>query len=123
MAKTDNLSSASNFHARNFSINKRFCLYSDQNDYYFNHCGNVANVIRRKEMLRKEVRCFVCIESVHLARNCTSKYTCHRCDCICASDKKEPGATHNTNASSHQGILLQTAAADQLQHLSYAKLF
>ena len=43
------------------------------------NCNIVTNCAARKEMLRREGRCFVCLKKSHLARQCTSNIRCFRC--------------------------------------------
>ena len=43
------------------------------------NCNIVSNCAARKEILKREGRCFVCLKKSHLARQCTSNIRCFRC--------------------------------------------
>ena len=43
-------------------------------------CNNVTDVESRKHMLRKQGRCFLCLRTKHVARFCSSKYRCVKCN-------------------------------------------
>ena len=45
-----------------------------------NKCKTVADVQKRKEILRKEGRCYVCPEKHHLSRDCPSQNKCFKCN-------------------------------------------
>lgn len=42
-------------------------------------CNIVSNPQARKEILRKQGRCFVCLKKGHLSRNCSSNIWCFHC--------------------------------------------
>ena len=42
-------------------------------------CTIVTNVQKRKEILKKSGRCFICIWKNHLSRNCPSQSCCSKC--------------------------------------------
>ena len=43
------------------------------------NCTIVSNCAARKEILKREGRCFVCLKKSHLARQCTSNIRCFKC--------------------------------------------
>ena len=61
-------------------------------------CPVITNVLARKDILRKEGRCFICLKRGHLSRNCESRYSCIKCTGkhhISICDKQN----HNTGIS------------------------
>ena len=42
-------------------------------------CGTVTDVSARKEVLRKEGRCYVCLRKNHVVRECRSTLSCKKC--------------------------------------------
>jgi len=90
-------------------------------------CRTVTNVSSRKGILRKERRCFLCLEENHSVRDCTSKYVCRKCNTgnhhISICEKSLDTLTafsyegENNEALSTPGtggILMQTAKAHVL---------
>ena len=79
----------------------RICVYCKSGDHLASRCNSVTNVSTRKTILRKQGRCFVCLDTGHLMRNCQSKYTCNKCKkkhhiSLCypnTSTSEVPGAT------------------------------
>ena len=58
----------------------------------------MTEVAARKAVLRRQRRCFLCLQTSHIVRNCTSKYRCKKCKgkhniSICES--KTPPAWNN----------------------------
>ena len=98
----------------------RICVYCKSGDHLASRCNSVTNVSTRKTILRKQGRCFVCLDTGHLMRNCQSKYTCNKCKkkhhiSLCdanTSTSEVPEVQHNNFVSSYNGVLLQTASAD-----------
>ena len=43
------------------------------------HCKIVTKLDARKAILKEKRRCFKCLKSGHVARNCTSNIKCHNC--------------------------------------------
>ena len=54
------------------------CCFCQQN-HSSHERRNVADVESRHEALRKAGRCFVCLQKVHISRNCCSSNKCHNC--------------------------------------------
>ena len=83
----------------------------------------MSNVKSRIEILRKNSRCFLCLKSGHIFKNCTSSYICRKCDgkhhiSLCSKlkkdqEKNESSAKSTDNVVAHVGVLkgtlLQTA--------------
>lgn len=99
------------------------CCYCKQS-HQPSSCDDVAEVEARKQILRKEGRCYVCLKRNHMSRECRSSVRCSQCNgkhhtSICeraTQDKKTPtGAQGKSQASvqmyvsSHTPVLLQTA--------------
>ena len=74
----------------------------------------MGNTIARVAVLRRKARCFVCLQSNHVARKYPSEYKCNKCEnrhhiLICNQSIQK---TANTHISSDQkSILLQTGRA------------
>ena len=55
------------------------CTYCKQ-PHASNKCKTVSDVQARKEILRKNGRCYVCLKKCHLSRDCPSQNKCFRCN-------------------------------------------
>ncbi|XP_015752426.1 PREDICTED: uncharacterized protein LOC107332218 [Acropora digitifera] len=110
------------------------CTFSRQ-DHKSVDCVVVTNVGERKDILKKQGRCFICLKRSHIARNCDSKRSCSNCSqrhhpSLCtanetpASDNSVAGVTQPSTQGSRQpssavsmyvdsktSILLQTCIA------------
>ncbi|XP_057302726.1 uncharacterized protein LOC130636893 [Hydractinia symbiolongicarpus] len=62
-------------HGRVNSISCSYCKGSHNS----NRCTVVTDVTARKQIIRAKNRCFNCLKSGHLVRNCNSKNTCFKC--------------------------------------------
>jgi len=86
------------------------------------HCKLVTDSKSRKSILMEKGRCFRCLQSGHLSRNCSSKIKCFNCgrshhQAVCEGEqpnKTTEKATHTMHTSSYSpaSVLLQTAQAD-----------
>ena len=98
------------------------CAYCD-GKHYSDRCKIVTDVNKRKELLRKKRRCFLCTRA-HFKKDCTTKKKCFQCKgnhhtSICEKEvekreDEDKKVEHNetlTNAafSSRNKIMLQTA--------------
>ena len=111
---------ASNMHAQS-EHDKSTCVFCDKEDHIASQCKSITNVSSRKSIIIRKGRCFVCLGTDHYAKDCPTKYSCHKCQgrhniSICPSSLKKKGRTdiektHNGHVSSCNGILLQTAKA------------
>ena len=54
------------------------CAYCD-GKHYSDQCRTVTDVRRRKEILMKKRRCFLCTKGNHVMNDCFSKRKCFRC--------------------------------------------
>ncbi|XP_065639882.1 uncharacterized protein LOC124815319 [Hydra vulgaris] len=97
-------------------------------NHFSNKCLSVTDREIRKNMLRKQGRCFICMERGHISKNCKVSYKCVKCNgnhnvSICNSSSKykrkkeylndskpKETITNHVNCS-QQTILLQTATA------------
>lgn len=106
------------------------CIYCKRLDHAPYQCRIVTNLKTRKDIVVKEKRCFICLSSGHIAKNCKQNYSCRRCRgrhniSICTFDSKNDKSTtydrhryehpketdKSTNAThvqSQNTILLQT---------------
>ncbi|XP_067023160.1 uncharacterized protein [Acropora muricata] len=57
---------------------KPTCVYCGQHHSSV-QCIIVTNAQKRKEILKKRGRCFICIRKNHLSRNCRSQSRCSKC--------------------------------------------
>ena len=42
-------------------------------------CRKITDISQRKSILRKNGRCFLCLEKGHLVKNCSINYQCNKC--------------------------------------------
>ena len=79
-------------------------------------CSKVTEIKSRLAVLRKKARCFVCLQSGHISKNCKSDYRCNKCKrrhhiSICDNPPQERGETHATFTGTSHDVLLQTGRA------------
>ena len=84
-------------------------------------CTVIKEIGRRKEVLKDNGRCYVCLQKNHIARGCLSKIRCQHCGrrhhtSICEAKKSSPRREKSTSsntvsANGSGGALLQTAQA------------
>ena len=110
------------------------CVYC-KGDHFSTACESIREVKIRKETLRREGRCFLCLSQGHKASQCSSKRKCRKCNkrhhqSICESDGSVQNrdiisetsnppkndapvtsTTATTGVKSNSKILLQTARA------------
>ena len=105
--------------------NKISCYFCT-NEHYSNECTVVKDVEKRKSILREAKRCFNCLRTGHIVKDCLSKSRCKKCHqkhntAIC-NQKNEPSSSENKPTSSERTlttatskekvqVLLQTARA------------
>ena len=70
------------------------CAFCDQ-PHYSTHCGVVTDHEKRKQLLLKGGRCFICLKKGHLSRDCRSSRGCYNCEgrhhsSICKSQRSGP---------------------------------
>ena len=84
-------------------------------------CTVIKEVGRRKEVLKDNGRCYVCLQKNHIARGCLSKIRCQHCGrrhhtSICEANKSSPRREKSTSSNTVSvngsgGALLQIAQA------------
>ena len=84
------------------------CAFCSEN-HSSNKCSNVTDISQRKQLLRKNERCFICLRKNHVAEDCKSNYKCNKCQLrhnifICTKDTKTLYTKENKN-----NIMLQSA--------------
>ena len=52
------------------------CIYCNKDDHFSSKCTTVSSHESRKAILRRKGRCFICLDSGHVAKDCTSTYVC-----------------------------------------------
>ena len=60
------------------SGNRPTCVYCGK-DHASSACTTVTNAAARKESLRRDRRCFVCLKRHHLSKDCRSSFNCKKC--------------------------------------------
>ena len=134
-SKRDTHSSHSSFSTMNLhQQQKRYrnsdCAFCGMKNHSSSQCSNVTNARSRMEILRKDGKCFVCLEPGHISRYCNLEYKCNKCDkrhhiSICDIDSRSISSrnfrsrettTTVTNMNSEVGnrskeVLLQTGKA------------
>ena len=92
---------------------KRKCVFCEGN-HWSDKCNVVTDVQARKDMLKKANRCFMCLKTDHISRNCQKTKPCFYCkklhnSAIC-SEKTNRGTKAATNyAANISSVFLQTA--------------
>ena len=84
------------------------CAFCSEN-HSSNKCSNVTDISQRKQLLRKNKRCFICLRKNHIAKDCKSNYKCSKCQMrhnisVCTKDTKTLSGKENKN-----NITLQSA--------------
>ncbi|XP_028403430.1 uncharacterized protein LOC114526129 [Dendronephthya gigantea] len=124
-----------------FSQNSKMQCFYCNGDHFASRCGKVTNRQTRKAILRKSGRCFICLDTGHLAKQCRSRYECKRCRkgkhhiSICETNPTETNSEENNGTenfvghtgSENKGILLQTAiafvcASDKTEVKNYTRI-
>ncbi|KAJ8018117.1 hypothetical protein HOLleu_44067 [Holothuria leucospilota] len=90
-----------NFAQNSTQVNKRGCLFCGKGNHWSDECQKVTDVQKRREMIKKEGRCFKCLNKGHLYKDCKRKKPCFHC-------KDE----------SHNSALCLKRVAKQQMHLS-----
>ena len=108
--------------------NGRVCAFCNEKHKH-QHCKNVTSIEERKNKIKRNGMCFLCLRKGHTARDCKETYSCFKCKnrhhvAIC--DKKNDSSsipsnsqgtsTNNDNGSVNftsngNNVLLQTARA------------
>ena len=94
--------------------NGRKCVFCD-GDHWSNKCRIVSDVQARKDLLKKGNRCFMCLKTDHISRNCQKTKPCFYCkklhnSAVCCDKTSSKNSEVSTNyASNISSVLLQTA--------------
>lgn len=83
------------------------CTYCKQS-HASNKCKTVTDAQKRKEILRKEGRCYVGLKKHHLSRDCPSQNKCFKCNgrhhiSICTRHLPLPGDNSQPREGTNQG--------------------
>ena len=119
--KRDSLSTTSCFHNKD---SKTFsCVFCKLNNHSHNKCDKVTDKAIRKNILKKEGRCFLCLQKGHVIKDCKMNYSCNKCSkrhhiSICEDtpienppvlDPNAPAFTTNNLCKNSNFVLLKTA--------------
>ena len=77
--KKRNLYTASGLYVQNENYRRHKCVFCLKEDHAHSQSKNVTNVKSRMDILKKYAKCFVCLQSGHVAKRCTSSYVCRKC--------------------------------------------
>ena len=102
---------------------RKQCVYCGLSNHLPRKCLKVTNKQERKTVLKSKNLCYICLESGHIAKFCSSGYVCKKCDkkhhvSICSYDPRSPlnsQQTHQNDATlinfsnNQNNLLLQTA--------------
>ena len=58
----------------------KLCVYCKSEAHSAARCRTVTNTDSRREIVKKEGRCFICLSRGHKSRHCNSKYKCNKCN-------------------------------------------
>ena len=110
------------------------CVYCDDKKHISSRCNIITNVETRKNLLKNQGRCFICLAKGHVSKNCKANYSCVKCKnrhhvsiCSAKDDKSKihtdnngtdgdtpPQTTLQISNPSSTTIILQTAKATVL---------
>ena len=113
--------------AKNKQFSRVWCSFCNQN-HQSSKCNVVTSAESRKQVLRNKGRCYLCLKSGHLSRNCRSPVKCFKCQgahhvAICDSFEHAvsgpeqvenvPNVSTSLYVDQYRGsVLLQTATAE-----------
>ena len=107
------------------------CVYCNEDSHGSAKCKHITNAISRKNILRKNGRCFLCLQKGHSVGKCPSKYVCVKCKkgghhisiCLQNDESETMTAFSSENrtqelpvmsANDTSSVLMQTAKANIL---------
>ena len=120
-----------------YSEAKGLCVYCHQS-HSPSKCTKITDFKTRRNILRRNARCFLCLKVGHMSKSCPSTYKCRKCNknghhiSLCdgrtesREESRDPGNTANdtgnesletnvTFTECHNKILLQTAVGEVAQ--------
>ena len=114
------------------TINCSFC----QKEHTSASCFVVTDIEARKQILRKQGRCFLCLKRNHIARDCESRYICKYCSgkhhvSLCNINSRQSLATNSRqslatrqelNSRQQLGNVQDSLAKEQTTQLMDTKL-
>ena len=86
---------------KSFKPNSRpgYCVYCDDKKHICSGCNVITYVETRRNLLKNQGRCFVCLSKGHVSNACKANYSCVKCKnrshvniCLVENDKKKTNA-------------------------------
>ena len=78
------------------------CVYCDDKKHIPSRCNLITNVETRKNLLKNQGRCFICLSKGHASKTCKANYSCVKCKkrhhvsiCSAENDKRKINAGNN----------------------------
>lgn len=101
----------------------RNCIYCGQN-HFSNLCQTVTDINERKNIIKRDGRCFVCLGTKHIASNCTSQWKCKYCGkrhhfSICVKNNKNIFKSSETSSTNQQNITSEISPPDNTEHVTF----
>ncbi|XP_068670957.1 uncharacterized protein [Montipora foliosa] len=93
--------------AKNKQFSRVWCSFCNQN-HQSSKCNVVTSAESRKQVLRKKGRCYLCLKSGHLPRNCKSPVKCFKCQ----------GAHHVAICDSFEGTVSGPEQVENVPNVS-----
>ncbi|XP_068734496.1 uncharacterized protein [Montipora capricornis] len=109
--------------AKNKQFSRVWCSFCNQN-HQSSKCNVVRSADSREQALRRKGRCYLCLKSGHLSRNCKSPVKCFKCQgdhhdsfehTVSGPEQVEnvPNVSTSLYVDQYRGsVLLQTATAE-----------
>ena len=121
-----NMGTASSLTVRDHGPGRRKCVYCGE-DHYSASCEKVKDVSTRKDLIKRDGRCFICLAKGHRAAQCRSMKRCRKCNnrhhqSLCEmttqgssetqqTEEDTTDSSMTTSTRSKKVVLLQTAQA------------
>ena len=74
-----NMGTASSLTVKDHGPGRRKCVYCGE-DHYLASCEKVKDLSTRKDLIKRDRRCFICLAQGHHAAQCHSVKRCRKCN-------------------------------------------